>query len=434
MRFNAYLYVIIWTIGLGFSLLAIFWPTSDINPTILIKQTLTSYPLIDFDINSIYNTNKTVYGPFFYWDGRDYWDEDYGTKVLTEPQNIYKIFGQYLDYNQYKTYEELLNNGNIIKKNLECEEGFKNCGTIDTLDQQLCLPENISCPLTDIETINSYETLTLEKYYDKGYQIVYADNNKAFAFTNQTDHPIIGRIILNGEDPCANSYEFSWESLDSDENNSTKRCKKKYKGDKHDKTYTEFGKISYYQLYKENIYSSSSFIKNFFKTRHFYLFKNKFIGIDRKCLKESNINDLPDTIDIVDLLNAVKWCALGFGIIDFILICSIIFMDLFYGRYSDEKKTCAMNIPERFYMGVNSCLFVINTISYDYFSDRHINFDCSDEIVNDQILQLNKRMNAMKFATLGYNIVYILFITIAMSRIYFSAIYGENIFKKYLGL
>ena len=26
---------------------------------------------------------------------------------------------------------------------------------------------------------------------------------------------------------------------------------KKYKGDKHDKTYTEFGKISYYQLYKE---------------------------------------------------------------------------------------------------------------------------------------------------------------------------------------
>ena len=109
--------------------------------------------------------------------------------MLTEPQNIYKIFGKYLDYNQYKTYEELLNNGNIIKKNLECEEGFKNCGTIDTLDQQLCLPENISCPLTDIETINSYETLTLEKYYDKGYQIVYADNNKAFAFTNQTDHP-----------------------------------------------------------------------------------------------------------------------------------------------------------------------------------------------------------------------------------------------------
>ena len=51
MRFNAYLYVIILTIGIGFNLLAIFWPKFNMNPTLLVQQTLTSGPFIDFNIS-----------------------------------------------------------------------------------------------------------------------------------------------------------------------------------------------------------------------------------------------------------------------------------------------------------------------------------------------------------------------------------------------
>ena len=433
MRFNAYLYVIIWTIGIGFNLLAIFWPKFNMNPTLLVQQTLASSPFIDFNIGNNNTEGQSLIGPFLYWDGRSTYVEEEGDVELTPPQTIWRIYGKYMDYKKYLTYEQLLNNGNIIKKDLECKEGFKNCGIIDTLNQQLCLPKNISCPLNDIEIINQYETLKLEEYYDKGYEIIFGKNDKAFAYTNQSDNPVIGRILLNGDKACANSYEISWESLDDDENNSTKECKHEYKGNYYDETYSEFGKISYHELYSDN-FVDFGFIRNFYKTRYFYLFKNKFIGIDLKCLKDSNIHDVPNTKDMVDFLNMIWGCSIGFGVINFVLIILIIVCDLFLDKYSDEKNTWAMNIPERFYIAVNSIVFVIYIISYKYFAERNIDFDCSDEIVNDQISQLNKRILVMKISTLGYSILYISFLIVAVCRMYYSAVYDHNIFEDYFSL
>ena len=74
MRFNAYLYIIIWTLSLGFNLLIIFWPKFNINVTMLIKDTLTSSPLIDLDLNINETNNETLdksrCGPFLLWPGR----------------------------------------------------------------------------------------------------------------------------------------------------------------------------------------------------------------------------------------------------------------------------------------------------------------------------------------------------------------------------
>ena len=450
MKFNVCLYIIIWILCIGFNLLAYLWPVFDINVTMLLKETLDSSPLIDFDLNEneTINRNEKLRLRFFLWPGRSYsyvddteGEDDYSLSntihvQLNDPQYIYKIYGQFLDYRKYKTYEELLNSGNIIKKNEKCKEGFTNCGIIDTLDQQLCLPENVNCPINDIEILDINETELIKDYEDKGYNSTLGSNNKIFLYSNnQTDKPIIGRILLSAEQPCANPTEISWESLEHYEDFYTTVCKNKYKGNLHDETYTQFGNITYATLYFENLKNYNEFAVIGYYTHYLNIYKNKFIGMDRKCLKNSNIKDIPETLDMLDILNGIKYSSLGFGILNlaiiFILLISVC-RGYLYNR--DEEDDCAIDIPEKIYMVFNSPPFMINLLAIIYFMERTPNFDCSDEVVNDQVKLLNRSILVMKISTFGYNILFVIFFAIASSRKVYHYLYERNIFKDYFNL
>ena len=60
------------------------------------------------------------------------------------------------------SYLDLLNH--IIDKENNCKIGFKNCGFIDTLQNKLCLKENLNCPINNIEFSNS-KTPSNDKFY-----------------------------------------------------------------------------------------------------------------------------------------------------------------------------------------------------------------------------------------------------------------------------
>ena len=101
-----------------------------------------SSPFFNFLEYDIYQ-NKEV-NVFHTWGGikTDYFF--YGAT------NITSINSQYFIY-KYISYIDLLNNGQIIKKGTECPKEYnKNCGRIDTLNQELCIKENEKCPLYDI--------------------------------------------------------------------------------------------------------------------------------------------------------------------------------------------------------------------------------------------------------------------------------------------
>jgi len=52
---------------------------------------------------------------------------------------------------KYISYKELLYNGQIIKKEEKCVNNYlKDCGTIDTLNQHLCIKNDESCLLYNI--------------------------------------------------------------------------------------------------------------------------------------------------------------------------------------------------------------------------------------------------------------------------------------------
>ena len=447
MRFNAYLYVIIWTLSVGFNLLMIFWSDFNINVTMLIKDTLTSSPLIEFEVSSnisnIEDSGISRLGPYFLWPGRtdtfyDSINDVYYDATISDPQYIYSIYGNYFDYKNYKTYEELLNNNYIIKKDLECKEGFKNCGTIDTLEQQLCLPENISCPLNDIEIIKTEQMEEFEYYIEKGYNFKRSNSyDIIFFYSNkQIEKPIIGRIVLNGGQPCANPLEITWEKVESHENNSSRKCKNKYKGNLYDETYIKFGNISYKDLYYDNL-KKEDFEDMYYKyldTVYFGLYKNRFIGIDKKCLKKSNIKDIPETTNMVDLLDGVKFSSMFFGAFNLLFIILIIIFDLCYHKFEDEEDSY-LDLPEKFYIPLNAVAFLSYMFCFTYFVERTADFDCSDEITNNKVSLFNRRILIMKIGTFGYDLLFFIFVIIVcLRRIYKVISYGKNVFSDYFNI
>ena len=95
----------------------IFLPKYNIFPIPLIKDTLSSSPLIKLKLaESKDETTKTLYLQFLLWPGRTKRDEEKEqTEFIAPSQYINKIYGKYFLFQKYKTYEELLNNGNIRK-------------------------------------------------------------------------------------------------------------------------------------------------------------------------------------------------------------------------------------------------------------------------------------------------------------------------------
>lgn len=437
MKYNAYVYLFILSICLGFNLLAIFWPSPKLNPILLIKNSLSSMPLFNFELNKLNVKNKALYGPFFNWPGRIIsYSDDEGTyyEYISSPTKIFKIYGIYFFYEIYETYEALLNNGYIIKNKEECNNGFVNFGIIDTLNQKLCLPENlIKYPLRDIIIVNSTDIETITQYKNKGYNYIEGSDNMIFLYTNKIlDIPIIGRIQLNGEQPCSNPKEYSWEKLEEKENmdDDGKKCETKIKDNLHDETYNKFGTISYDILYRDNLKKEVYEIYNkaLLKSKNLYLFKNKFIGIDKECLKKSNIKDIKESINID--ATAIKIMLIIFGGFNLIIIIVLI-CGLYNKHFNKEEDDNMFLCMESFYMVPNLFLFISNIIVFIGYRANTTDFNCSDEDVNNMVSLLNMQMLGLKIHSIGYNIFCLLFFIIAIIRICYKRKYKRNIFNAY---
>ena len=114
-------------------------------------DTFDSSPLFDFSVDI--NCGSKSHITFHVWEGREETEHHYystrsRTKIV-DKTNIDIINGNYFCY-KYISYKTLLYNGQIIKKEEECNEKYpKDCGTIDTLNQHLCIKNNENCPLYD---------------------------------------------------------------------------------------------------------------------------------------------------------------------------------------------------------------------------------------------------------------------------------------------
>ena len=136
-----------------------------------------SSPLFDFSISENCGSKSSII--FHKWKGiyeEDYCYDEEREKykkcyITVDKADIKKINGKYFCYKSI-SYRDLLNSGQIIKKGEECPSGFpKNCGRLDTLEQELCIGSNEKCPLYDVgigynSDINNYISEQNSIYYN----------------------------------------------------------------------------------------------------------------------------------------------------------------------------------------------------------------------------------------------------------------------------
>ena len=226
------------------------------------------------------------------WYNVDYdFNVDIETKIVDQT-DIKTIYGKYFCYKEI-SYKDLLYNGQIIKKGEECPSEYKkNCGRLDTLEQELCIKDNEKCPLYDIGLGSSPDK---DNYISVDSKIYYNKDNY-----NEPNKTIVGRLILNDGQPCYNSTEKLWRKFSSKEGFETNlQCHMEiFKKDSDDR-YENRGNISYKQLYKDNLNSESQNIVLYYLKGDelVHLYKREFFGIDRQCDEKYNLNN--DTYNIV---------------------------------------------------------------------------------------------------------------------------------------
>ena len=362
-----------------------------------IFQAFDYSPLFDFSVDSDCAPNSHLI--FHIWEGIN--DQ---TKT-----NIEKIDGKFFCYKKI-FYKDLLYNGQIIKKEENCPEKYnKNCGIIDTLEQQLCIKNEENCPLYDV----GLGTPPNNEDYETQGNIYYNKN-----IYNSPNKKIIGKLILNEGQPCYRLNEKLWRKFISSEiGEEHLKCELEIFNKLNDERYERKGDITYDQLYQDNLGSYYNlFNEEELKNNKVSLYKREFLGINKFCdekkeISKNNYNKLRKNQQMA------KVCLLVEVIIIFsVLILGICFFFL---------TACAMRhggVKSLFYgfflifLIISLSLYLVCIICQSIFLGRIIkydfDYDCSDQITNEILSKENKntkRSIRYTAANLGIDIFFVLF-------------------------
>ena len=292
----------------------------------------------------------------------------------------------YFCYDNTYTYKDLLYNGQIIKKEEQCNDVYpKDCGTIDTLNQHLCIKNTEKCPLYDV---GIGESTDLTSYNYLGYPTELYYNKDGF---NYPDKKIIGHLILNDGKPCYGPNEKLWKKFISKEKGKERlKCEMEVFDKLSDDRFKNKGDITYDQIYKDNLSGESyNLLKDELKDNKVSLYMKEFIGIDKTCDEKSNIK-----IDDYDKLKKnqemeIK-CSISEGSLLFSYSLAILIIIISKRNYSLqyilEQIICYLIIYflATFIFFICHCVFLGRMIYYNKL------YDCSDEITNEIFKILNK--------------------------------------------
>ena len=329
-------------------------------------------------------------------------------KSISGRADIDKINGNLFCY-QYKSYKDLLYNGQIIKNGENCPNNFpKNCGIIDTLKQKLCIKENEKCPLYDVgigQPPNEYEY-----EYNEGNSDIYYNNENY----NRDDKKIIGKLILNDGQPCYRISEQLWRKFDSNEVGDQKlECTLEVFGVTTDNRYERKGDIEYKKLYEFLSGDSKTVIMDDIKDEYVSLYQREFLGIDKTCDEETEINK-SNYEKLRKNQKMEKVCVIVEGLI-IICVCIpvlIIIMCIFQESYVRDGTYEYLNFILFIMILLNLTCIICQSVFLGRIIKYDLSYDCSDEITNE-VLRLENE-NTKKSITytsvnLGLDVFYILF-------------------------
>ena len=167
------------------------------------------------------------------------------------------------------SYLSLLYN-NSVSKGEQCEDGYKQCGILDTVGNILCLPYNSDCPLNDIMITNS---LSVPNEF-KGYahiNSIQINEDSVIHYTNEAIYnPIIVDFRLSKKLPCLK------HNIDD--------CDTK-KGDGRFKLLDKMNLYTFYEVNNLFLYDAKvDWSDTKLKKKDVYLYYREYIGYDKNCI------------------------------------------------------------------------------------------------------------------------------------------------------
>ena len=344
-------------------------------------------------------------------------------------RNIYSYKGITICAETKEEYLDLLLKGSIIKSNVECMKGKKNCGYIDTLNNILCINIDEECPINFIEFSDEPPKNVSNLNEIKGNGINFYFSNNPYPNSNKIPK-IISSFRIGDSYLCSipslykpnidlfelevfkNGKDHSIECILSDFLQRTVRDTQRYE---------KFDEIDNYMLYEENqiinaIQNSNlinyGFNINNYKNNILYLYGRTHLGFDKECLDNRQTKFNKQHLTLI-FSRAEKMRIYGKNMLWSLanIICQ--FLDI-VTQIIDLKIQKELNwiiltsqIFEKF-GGLSTSIYLIikseEAISYDDpYEDE---MKCSDDLTNDNYnIMVKKLHNAGKKIKFSYGLL-----------------------------
>ena len=282
----------------------------------------------------------------------------------------------YINSNKEKyTYKYLTKNS--VAYNEECNEGYKKCGLLDTMNNILCLENDEECPI-NLLTITNNSDVPIEFLQYSNYSMLDFEDGSYLFYTNEAiNNHIIVEFTLSGNKPCMD----------------LEMCQKAYNGNIYDDRYFVVDEIDQYTFYEQNnlINKDVTFIQKE-GIKSIKLFNRGFLGFDLSCIDENfflfkNLSTKWNSSKYLIILSLILY----FGIILYILFfypakemsCSTFLYDDSPIKYSILKFIC-ISLPGFFTLGAYLLI------------KKNPTLGCGDELTEDMIMEIIPKKDAIK--------------------------------------
>jgi hypothetical protein len=416
-----------------FILLLFFKKLDIINEITLIKNNFQASPIysISQSLTGKCNENESIYKLGYFpgiLKGRFYKKRVYVGKCnkfhSSKCKTINKIDG--FDLNKWDgntfcvntnselNYETFIRNS--VENNNECDIGFKKCGFLDSNNRIMCIEENNNCPINKIIINNNEKSPT-----DFNYVTLSLNNNKFLHYTNESiNSNIIVNFSISSGIPCLNPNEINtkYPQYILDKNFRRYICTDKILNEFNDNSFIKLDTIKKSLLYQQN--NVNDIIDKLYNYPYFSLeedinlYVRNYFGIDKLCIENEKKFYSNKLLEIDNFIHKKKFIYVHFRL-SYAIFCSFIiinFIMYFIPNKEDNIYT--------FFLIVNFCLYLLNTISFLYnflvflyFKEIDFKSLCYNNKIEFEINNNRKRINRTKNFEL-INLIYTFFIILVI--------------------
>ena len=307
----------------------------------------------------------------------------------------------------YTYYSLLLNS---VKKNETCQNGFKQCGYLDSLNNIVCLLKDDECPINFIKVstsenvpseCTSYNCKTIN--LDDG-SILYYSNEVITGYVVSKFKVSDSNICLNVEEYDSNNVRYQLDYY------SYYGCKTKYDNKKYDDRYKLLDSGNKYDFYDENgvigrVIQLREYPLYDLKASTINLYHKPFSGFDLECLlnnkfKPKNIDNFENHTKNSRNLNI---SIIVFICINLVLTIYILIIRTLNGNLKDNS--CYLWVSLMIYL----IIFLLSVASYILTATvKQIGNECGDEYTRIIMKNVQKDLDKQEAYLVGISLIAII--------------------------